>query len=324
MVLPDRRFSYMVLVVMFTLSCRQGTVNDCVVSKEGIQLFLEDVTAAFPRVRDMAISPDGQEMMFSVESIRQNMAAIVILSKIDGCWNDPQVAPFSGRNRDIEPHYSQDGETIYFASNRPVSGDTSLVGDYNLLSAKRGEKGWNKETTEVSGLINTSANEYFPSVSSSGNLYFTAAYDSCVGSEDIYVSKWNGSTYEAPICLAGINSTYYEFNAFVDPDEAYMIYTSYGRPNGFGGGDLYISFSLPGGGWTEGINLGAEINSPSLDFCPFVDAEEGILYFTSDRTDVKDYYQDPLDINRLKEEFNSPSKGVGRFYTATFNPEDFK
>ena len=312
------------LGILLFFSCKESNKQNCQVSQNGVNLFLTEVVFDFPRVRDLAISPDGTEMMLSAESIRQNFAVIIALEKNDGCWNDPKVVPFSGSYRDIEPHYSQDGKKLYFASNRPMPGDSLASGDYNIYFSERTELGWNAEVSSLDSTINTEANEFFPSIATSGNLYFTAQYDSCQGMEDIYFSRWNGNEYETSECLEGVNSPYYEFNAFVDPNESYIIYTSYGRPDGLGGGDLYISFNNKDGTWTQGKNLGEGINSINLDFCPFVDPVEGILYFTSDRTTVKEYYTQPLDIDKVKAAFNAETRGVGRLYTSPFNPNNYR
>ena len=323
----DRLVPILSIFIVLIAGCKNQDqeIKDCNNFQEELEIFLPEITAEFPRVRDMALSPDGMEMMITVESYRQNIAAIIIMNRRAGeCWSNPQVAPFSGHYRDIEPHYSQDGQSLFFASNRPLEGDTAVIGDYNLFITEKKSSGWSTDARLLPAVINTENDEFYPSVSQSGNIYFTAQYDGGIGREDIYLCQWNGTTYEKPICLERINSPYYEFNAFVSPDEEYIIYTSYGRPDGMGGGDLYISFHQGNNTWTEGINMGETINSPFLDFCPFVDPKEGILYFTSDRTDIHDFYENRLDIESLKRDFNSPSKGVGRLYTIPFDPEDYR
>ena len=49
-----------------------------------------------------------------------------------------------------------------------------------------------------------------------------------------------------------------------------------------GSGDLYISWKQADGSWGKSQNLGPEVNSSRMDYCPFVDAD-GVLYFTSKR-----------------------------------------
>jgi hypothetical protein len=44
-------------------------------------------------------------------------------------------------------------------------------------------------------------------------------------------------------CPQIVNSKGYDFNAFIDPDENYIIFSSYKRPDDLGGGDLYYSLN---------------------------------------------------------------------------------
>ena len=57
--------------------------------------------------------------------------------------------------------------------------------------------------------------------------------------------------------------------------------------DGFGSGDLYISYRISDNVWTKAKNLGAEINSDKMDYCPYVDTKTNTLYFTSKRSDSK-------------------------------------
>lgn len=58
------------------------------------------------------------------------------------------------------------------------------------------------------------------------------------------------------------------------------MYFSSDRPGGVGGYDLYVSYRTANG-WTMPKNLGAPINTPGNEMCPFIDGS-GRLYFSSD------------------------------------------
>ena len=70
------------------------------------------------------------------------------------------------------------------------------------------------------------------------------------------------------------------------PDESYIIFTAYQREDGFGSGDLYMSIKDSDGIWAKAKNLGAEINSNKMDYCPYVDTKTNTLYFTSKRSEI--------------------------------------
>lgn len=130
--------------------------------------------------------------------------------------------------------------------------------------------------------INTTKDEFYASVTKNGNLYFTRDNDS--SKDDIFFSAFNNGVYATPVALGEeINSKGYDFNSFADPDEKYIIFSSYKRNDDVGGGDLYISVKK-NGHWTPAVNMGSKINSVSLDYSPFVSFDKKYLFFSSRRS----------------------------------------
>ena len=86
-----------------------------------------------------------------------------------------------------------------------------------------------------------------------------------------------------------------------------------------GGGDLYISRKV-NGSWSPAENLGEKINSDALDYCPFLSNDGQLLYFTSERSVVKAYYQDRLSAKELTDLLTSPLNGKGNLYWVKLNP----
>ncbi|MEN8247636.1 MAG: hypothetical protein ABFS32_01785 [Bacteroidota bacterium] len=279
-----------------------------------VAVFSSDVFSQFPNVRDIAISPDGNELYFTAQSTRQDFSAILISTKQVEGWNKPKVASFSGKYRDLEPFLSHDGLLMYFASNRPVPGRENEKPNFDIWKVERATLTSKWSTPENLGTsINSELNEYYPSITKSGNLYFTADRDGTKGNEDIFFSIIEGGQYSEPKSLPeAINTKGYEFNSFVDYNEQYIIYTGYGRENGFGGGDLYISKKNDQGEWLPSKHLGKDINSQGLDYCPFV--YNDILYFTSNRSNIKTSYENALTVKTLLEEFNQTGNGKSKLY----------
>ncbi len=69
--------------------------------------------------RDMALAPNGKELMYTLQYKSGLFSAILISKKVKNAWTKPEIAPFSGKFNDLEPAYTPDGNRIYFASNRP-------------------------------------------------------------------------------------------------------------------------------------------------------------------------------------------------------------
>jgi len=280
-------------------------------------IFQEGVVSTSLSERDMAISPDGNEMYYTLQSGMGVYSTILIRTKKpDGSWTAAEVAPFSGMFSDLEPAFSHDGRRLFFCSNRPLAGDQKK--DYDLWVLNRQGNTWSEPRNLGAG-INTTADEYYPSIARNGNLYFTAEYkDKGAGREDIYLSKWTDHGYEAAVPLdTMVNSKMYEFNAFVSPDEQFIIFTSYGRKDDAGGGDLYISEKNSSGAWTMARNL-VQLNSSRLDYCPFVSPDQRTLYFTSNRHALPSSYRKTVTLEELKKSYQGILNGADNIYWMSF------
>ncbi len=277
----------------------------------------ENSISTYINERDFALSPDGKEIYFTISTPKSSFQTIVFCRKGKGeAWTAPEVAPFAGSFSDLEPAFSSDGNTLYFASNRPLSGTSPK--DFDIWKVTRVGSGWSNPEN-LGAAINTQADEFYPSITNSGSLYFTAAYEGGVGKEDIYVSYFKGGSFQKPIAIdTAINTRFYEFNAFVAPDESYILFTSYGRKDDTGGGDLYISTKDATGKWRAARNL-KFLNSHQLDYCPFVSPDGKSLFFTSER------HQLPVSFPEVKATVQtigaaalSPANGTGNIYWIDF------
>ena len=86
-------------------------------------------------------------------------------------------------------------------------------------------------------------------------------------------------------------------------DESYLIVSIYGRKDGFGDGDLYISFRRPDGSWSLLKNMGSAVNSDKRDFCPMVTPDGKYLFFSSKRVGEGDiFWVDAKIIEALRDE----------------------
>lgn len=280
-----------------------------------ISIVAEDFISTRMNERDFAVSPDGKEIYFTVTTPRSSLQTIVSCTKQkDGTWSSPEVVSFSGTYSDLEPAFSSDGKTLYFASNRPVAGVEKK--DFDIWKVSRQRDGW--ATPENLGApVNTDGDEFYPSIARNGNLYFTATYDNGIGKEDIFVSTWNGKSYSSPVPLdTTVNSATYEFNAFVSPDEDYIIFTSYGRKDDMGRGDLYISVKQ-NGKWQPSVHL-KELNSSALDYCPYVSPDGKTLFFTSERHSLPSQLEKKGTYATFKQINDSPLNGSGNIYRIDF------
>lgn len=282
------------------------------------EIFGKDFISTGTSERDFALSPDGTELFYTLQS-PQGIFQTIVYSKKDskGNWSKPEVASFAGKFSDLEPAFTADGKKLFFSSNRPVSG--SAIKDFDIWVVEKANGKWG-EPSNLGLPVNTAADEFYPSITKTGNLYFTAAYTNGIGKEDIFMAKSENGKYGEPVVLdTAVNSKMYEFNAFVSPEEDFIIFTSYGRKDDKGRGDLYMSMKDASGNWQPAKNL-SMLNSGKLDYCPFVSFDKKILFFTSERNSLKSSFVDrPAKIDELVKSFTSPQNGGGDIYWVSFD-----
>ncbi len=224
------------------------------------QLFAPGIVSTGLATRDVALMPDGDEFYFSVNLGAR--PAIMVTKQVDGTWTEPAVAPFSGQYYDIEPAISPDGNRFFFLSNRPPDGQEKKPGwgHQDIWVMDRGGDVWG-EAYNLGPPVNTDAPEYFPSVTEDGTLYFTREGEGRVSA--IYRSRLvDGAYQEAEMLGPEVNCGTNRFNAYVAPDEAFMIVPAVGREDALGPVDYYVVFRSPDDVWSEPVNMGSAINSP--------------------------------------------------------------
>ncbi|WP_203257958.1 TolB-like translocation protein [Hyunsoonleella ulvae] len=304
--------------LLFMLFCSINVFQ----AQQNPQPFIPNIVKQFPNVRDIAISPDGNEVLFSAQSIMGNLSAIVEVKRKNNAWSLPKITTFSGQYFDLEPFFSKDGLTLYFVSTRPKPNSKKGKKDFDIWYVTR--PSLNDEWSSPVNMgtpINTEHGEFYPSVADNGNFYFTRDNPELKRKDDIYVSKKLDGTYSEAIALSdSINTTSYEYNAFVAPDESYIIFGGYNREDGYGSGDLYISYHTKSG-WSEAKNLGKNINSDKMDYCPFVDTKHKTLYFTSKRDATNVEFDSPLTTEAFLSELYKYDNGLSRLYKIGFKSQ---
>ncbi len=319
--------SALIILLVFSLtSCEEKEVTNTDVAKtekaespkEGVQPFAEHIFSQFINVRDFTINTEETEAYFSLQSPARELSVIMKIENKDGEWQEPQISNFSGQHTDLEPFLSPDNLRLYFASNRPVSKDSTNTKDMDIWYVERTSKtsDWS-QPKNIGAPINTEADEFYPAVASNNNLYFTTIKKELESADDIFISKWENNRYSEPTLLGeGINTKGAEFNAFIAPDESYLIFGGWRRADGIGSGDMYISKNV-NGEWTKAENLDETINSKYMEFCPFVN--NGILYFTSRRSGVVQKENGFSSAEELLSEINKYDNGASRIYKVDFS-----
>jgi hypothetical protein len=165
-------------------------------------------------------------------------------------------------------------------------------------------EGWS-DAYELEGPINTESGQYYPTLTSSGTLYYTHEEENNV--QAIYRSKFVDGKYQNPERLPKeINPTNMQYNAMISPDESYIILCSFIEGNSIGKSDYYISFNLGNNKWTTLMNMGEKVNFPnSHALSPSLSPDGKYFIFSSN----KQIHQDQPNLKRIKTQAMSPQNG---------------
>ncbi|MEZ4389160.1 MAG: hypothetical protein R3D98_16565 [Candidatus Krumholzibacteriia bacterium] len=267
-----------------------------------------------PRTRDLTLSADGRLSLVCVMVGGFRYSTLIC---DDG--RGPHVPAFAAdpRWKTLEPHLAPSGRRLFFVSDRPAPDADTDVGnediwlvDYTWQDAR---VVWG-EPRPVGAPVNSAAAEFFPSLTRDGSLYFTRrAADS--GVERIMCARPDGQGgWREPEALPeAVNAGATRFNAFVDPDERYLIVCVAGHPENLGQVDYWIAFRDPDGRWRGPTNLGAEVNGPGREgWSPYVTPDGAWFYFMSARDGILETA--PLTYARVLELHGSPGNGLGHLW----------
>lgn len=253
------------------------------------RLFAPGIVSTGLYTRDVAMTPDGKEIYFCV--MIGGYSSILETKLEKGRWTEPRISSFSANPNDqeIEPHISPDGKQFFFLSNRPPDGSEippDQAGRWqhqDLWVMDRTDSGWS-QPRNLGPPVNTEDAEYFPSVTRDGTLYFTRSKG---GARDSYIyrSRLVDGKYAEPEKLGPeVNSTGSQFNAFIAPDESYLIVSTAGREDSLGGSDYYVVFRNKDDSWTGPVNMGEAVNSPrGAEFSPYVSPDGKYFFFMATR-----------------------------------------
>lgn len=299
-----------VIVILLFLNCLSAQTDPELVH-------FDNKLNEFLNVRDFCISRDGDEAFFTLQSPSTAISQIAVIKKENNDWLDPELLPFCDAFTYLEPFLSSDGNRLFFASDRPLDDSSLEKKDFDIWYVDRPHKDaqWS-EPKNMGKPINSDLDEFYPTLSDNNNLYFTMDAPEGLGKDDIYFSKWEDGHYLEPVLLnENINSNGYEFNAFISKKEDFLIFTKYNEKDGHGSGDLYISKKDQNGKWQKATNMGLPINSKYMEYCPFYDEDNQLLYFTSRRETITS--KKFKDINDFKSYIQNNPNGLSKIYSTS-------
>ena len=276
-------------------------------------LFAPGVVSTAIADRDLTIYPDGKEIYFCRNIMNFSNATIFYIKEVNGVWTQPSVVDFAKDPNFIyiEPQISPDGSKMYFASNMPVEGID--FGIMNIWVTERINDSWGAPYP-IGEPINTNTDQYFPSVTKGGTMYFTSE-DSLNNEEFIFRSNFKDGKYLKPEKLPlSINGGRARFNALIATDESFIIVPTFGLKDSYGATDYYIVFKNEKDQWSQPINMGNQVNSENgQEWSASLSPDGKFLFFMSARI-PKIQIQEDLTASLFNELQNKPQNGLSDIY----------
>ncbi|HLT72822.1 MAG TPA: hypothetical protein VKZ75_09235 [Cyclobacteriaceae bacterium] len=241
-------------------------------------------------------SKNGKEFFYAIDI--NGKAEIHFMKLENNKWSEPVQLMVHDEYSYNDPFLTPDEKRLFFISDQSISGEGPKK-DYDIWYIERNGLQWSKPIN-AGPKINTPKNEYYMSFTKTGAIYFSSNINATEGTEDydIYTCRWVGGEFQTAMRLGpSVNTTGYEADVYVDPDETYLIYCT-NRPGTFGRGDLFISYKNADGSWTPSKNMGQEVNEEFTEYCPFVTPDGKFLLFTA-KGDIR--WIDAGIITKLKD-----------------------
>jgi len=221
------------------------------------------------------IAPDGSEIIYWERDAGGQMRILSVLNQ-GGVWSAPEALPFSENYVNNEPCLSPDGKTLYFVSNRPLSGkgEGEKLPDIWAVEKTAGKWGEPKNLGEPVNRLDIAVQ---PFMAADGKLYF-GGQQADRSARGIYVSQFVGGAFSEPEMLdAGVFGE--ASGPCVSPDDRVLVVHAR-KDGGFGNWDLYASFRDAAGNWGALVNLGGAINTEAAEAGASFSPDGQFIFFT--------------------------------------------
>ncbi|SCY06918.1 WD40-like Beta Propeller Repeat [Nonlabens sp. Hel1_33_55] len=244
---------------------------------------------------ELTFSPDGRNTYFSRRK-PEGKQKIYQSDFVDGKWTTPKLAPFS-TDRDETPMITPDGKYLFFGSERAIPDQPNQGNfDMNIWMMEKTETGWS-DPSPVPGPINSVQKEGEEWPSSNNNFLFTNdsetfQFTTMMRGDTairLYETKFDGNSFSTPQVVEGIwdDEKYWVYSAVISPDGNYLIFNSYGAPDGAGGEDIFVSKRF-NNGWSKAQSIGPLVNTVNEESSPRF-SRDGKYFFFSRAENLGNY-----------------------------------
>ena len=235
-----------------------------------------------------ALSPDASFMIFNSRRNQKYQNLYITYFNFEkGNWGKPlPMNKVNSRYNDETPSLSNDGQTLFFSSDRdgsfemPKNKQGKIKVSFDIYFSQNTQQGWSRPQ-KTPGKINTIHHEKAPSVSHDNqSLFYTMwRFGDIKNTVIMRAQLINGMFLNPKPLPKPINEGYQEL-ALIESINGNGFYFSSLRPGGLGGWDIYY-VSVKQGLFGKAINLGNKVNSKKND--AFLSRVDQLFFISSDR-----------------------------------------
>lgn len=301
---------YGILILLFLLSCINNELYSQNYDYFGQkppgnrpEVFAPGLISTQQQELMISFSTDGKLCIFHRRPDKPSISEVQYMVRKKSGWTEPKGIPFIDNKNDGYYILSTGEKTLYFASKRPYPGTVEMKKERKLWKMTFQNQQWQKPQL-IDFCKNTSNFIGHPSFTKDGTVYFyDASKTSGLDRADIFYSRFkNGKYGKIQNPGQGINTDADECDAFIDPDEKYMLLAVKDHADCLGDDfDIFISFKKSDSSWTQAVSLGETINSRSREIYPRITPDGKYILFSSNRAGNWDiYWVDAKVIEELK------------------------
>jgi hypothetical protein len=226
------------------------------------EIFPDNISAAV-----CGFNKEGNRIYFVREDTTKKKLLLYEADWKGSKWNNARLLPFSGMYNDYGGRLTSDGNTFYFASDRPGASDNKLD-LWNIWKVIRTTSGWNEP--EPLKEISNKGDECCPVPFVNDGILFSGTRDN---------SEWQ--IYKADnssVLLQNVNNaSAWQWPSYYDAASGTMFFNSMKRPDSKGKDDIY-SVNFIDGKWSNVRNL-EEINTAAYEDGAILSPDRTLLIF---------------------------------------------
>ena len=257
----------------------------------------------------LMFTPNGQKVYFSRRA--QNEKQKIYETEFrNGQWITPIQSEFS-IDRDETPSITPNGELFFFGSERPIPNKPNEGNfDMNVWMMNKTNIGWSKpeplpfpiNDVQIEGEECPLSNNNFLFSIDNETFFFTTMVR---GSESIklYNTNYTKGEFSEPVEINGLfdDEKYWIYSAVLSPDGQFLIFNSYGVPEGTGGEDIFVSKRIDNN-WSKAKPIGELINTKDEESSPRF-SRDGKYFFFSRAENLGNYEYGEWSIFYIETEY---------------------